>query len=255
MAHTLSTHLTLPHQHTQTRFCEWKQERKGRGGNRIGERGKERKRRGGEGEERELPHPTDLPNLPRLAAQLAVAPATHAGGERDRQRERRKEGEGFASLQPSMPSSPREASATTASQSPPSIAPQPRCVAVENRDAKERRPRVTVLEAFVVTVQSRCHRHHRRLLLLLRSPSEAAADTDLHAQSPLGSSATVRVTGNVAVITETTIGVTTVSVQPSFLVWDRVTGLACWVLRRLHATSSCCIVIGVATAMFSGLFV
>ncbi|QHO19505.1 uncharacterized protein DS421_11g329560 [Arachis hypogaea] len=47
-----------------------------------------------------------------------------------------------------------------------SVAPPPRCVAVEDRDAKERRPRVTVLEASVVTVQSRHHRHHRRLLLL-----------------------------------------------------------------------------------------
>ncbi|QHN77426.1 uncharacterized protein DS421_19g652600 [Arachis hypogaea] len=37
--------------------------------------------------------------------------------------------------------------------------------------------------------------------------------------------ATVRVTGNVAVITGTTIGVTVISVQPFVLVWDRVMGL------------------------------
>ncbi|XP_020963557.1 uncharacterized protein LOC107608298 [Arachis ipaensis] len=53
--------------------------------------------------------------------------------------------------------------------------------------------------------------------------------------------AAIRVTGNMAVITGTTIGVTVISIQPFVLVW--------------HTTSRCCVVTGAAVAPFSQLFV
>ncbi|XP_029148118.1 uncharacterized protein [Arachis hypogaea] len=53
--------------------------------------------------------------------------------------------------------------------------------------------------------------------------------------------AAVRVTGNMAVITGTTIGVTVISIQPFVLVW--------------HTTSRCCVVTESAVAPFSQLVV
>ncbi|QHN91540.1 uncharacterized protein DS421_17g575730 [Arachis hypogaea] len=97
---------------------------------------------------------------------------TERRNEREEKRETVREGERQGRR------SCRATTVVSLAASPPSVAPPPHCVAAENRDAKERRPRVTVLEASVLSLK-------------LQSPSEAAADADLHAPSPLRSSAVI----------------------------------------------------------------